>query len=361
MMKRFVIWTHTDADGYLSGYIADNYIKDNPFVKSDILYYNYNGICKEWNDIADEELKEATIVICDLSICDDIREIIARCVTCGAEKIIHIDHHETSLKWMKENTDPLPEIYYTFFDKRVSAAFLCWVYSFIKPEHIALINNIWNNPNPENVWDYSENESHFMLGDGNRLDVSKEYKVPEIVRLVSDNDIWEHKFPESQKFSTYFSMCLTREEKSADSPIWDTLVRSEDIRYLRSCLDEGEKRMAEEDERSEVIRNRTGFEITFDGMLGYCVNTCLGNSRIFGDEYNTHDFVCKWSFDGSKYFYTFYTHDPDKYDMSKICARYGGGGHRGAAGCNTPTWIFNDKQTPKKKGSWLKRLFHRKK
>lgn len=91
-MKRFVIWTHTDADGYLSGYIADNYIKDNPFVKSDIFYYNYNGICKEWNDISDEELKEATIVICDLSICDDIREIIKRCVTCGAEKIIHIDH-----------------------------------------------------------------------------------------------------------------------------------------------------------------------------------------------------------------------------------------------------------------------------
>jgi oligoribonuclease NrnB/cAMP/cGMP phosphodiesterase (DHH superfamily) len=156
-MKRFVIWTHTDADGYLSGYIADNYIKDNPFVKSDIFYYNYNGICKEWNDISDEELKEATIVICDLSICDDIREIIKRCVTCGAEKIIHIDHHETSLKWMKENTDPLPEIYYTFFDKRVSAAFLCWVYSFIKPEHISPINNIWKNANPENVWDYSEN------------------------------------------------------------------------------------------------------------------------------------------------------------------------------------------------------------
>ena len=56
------------------------------------------------------------------------------------------------------------------------------------------------------------------------------------------------------------------------------------------------------------------------------------NSLIFGEDiYNTYPICVVFAYDGEYYEYTLYSSDKNV-DCSKIAEKFGGGGHKGAAG-----------------------------
>ena len=61
--------------------------------------------------------------------------------------------------------------------------------------------------------------------------------------------------------------------------------------------------------------------------------------RKFGEEYETHDMVCRFAYNGKGWTYSLYSSNPE-IDCSEIAKQYGGGGHRGAAGFKLDHCIF---------------------
>ena len=54
MKNTFIVLTHVDADGHLSGHIAANYTTKDPFTEPLVFYYNYHGIPEEIYELTDD-------------------------------------------------------------------------------------------------------------------------------------------------------------------------------------------------------------------------------------------------------------------------------------------------------------------
>lgn len=368
MKNTFIILTHTDADGHLSGHIVANYTTKDPFTQPLVFYYSYHGISKELYDLEDDVIKDATVYITDLSICEEIKELIKFLVKKECDKIIHIDHHTTSLSWIetkeaKEFIDDCDGHYTPFMDSKVSAAFLCWVWTYVLSTNCVQekIDEVGYDHIPD-IWDFSDDRCFFkfnIYATEEEYEKADEYRVPDIVRYVSDNDIWEHKFRQSKQFATYYAMA-DKGSKGVLSFIWFDAFNSR--KSLSDMCLEGERIMTIENNRSQQLRESIGYQYTFRGIDFYVMNEALGNSTIFGEEYDNHQAVCKWSYNGTDFVYSIYADikkNPD-IDLSKIAEEYGGGGHKGAAGFHTTEFLFGDIK-PKKKESWFRRLFKKKK
>lgn len=367
MKNTFIILTHTDADGHLAGHIAANYTTKDPFTDPLVYYYNHHGLPEELTTLTDDIIKDSTVYITDLSICDEIKELITNFIDKGCDHIVHIDHHTTSMTWLEteEAADFISKCeghYIPFIDSKVSAAYLCWVWSFArsKPEVQKKMDEVGYR-NMTKVWDFSDDRCFFKFNiyeTEEEYENADEYRVPDIVRYVSDNDIWEHKFPQSKQFATYYSF-LDKTNKGIFARTWTDTFNNP--RKLSEFCTEGQRIFQMEQTRSNEIREKIGYEYNFKGIDFYVMNESLGNSTIFGDEYYKHDAVCKWSYDGKEFTYTMYC-EPSKagIDLSKIAEEYGGGGHAGAAGFHTTEFLFGDITKPKKKG-FFSRLFSKKK
>ena len=86
--------------------------------------------------------------------------------------------------------------------------------------------------------------------------------------------------------------------------------------------------------------SKKGFETIFEGYKAFALNLGLCNSEYFKSVDNgTYDLLMPFSFDGDEWIISLYSRN---IDVSEIAKKYGGGGHKGAAG-------FHCKELPFKK------------
>ena len=79
------------------------------------------------------------------------------------------------------------------------------------------------------------------------------------------------------------------------------------------------------------------FESTFEGVNALvCGWQCFGSIK-FGDKINDYDLVASFEWNGDDYIISLYS---EKRDVSVLAEKYGGGGHRGAAGFHTKVLPF---------------------
>ena len=149
-------------------------------------------------------------------------------------------------------------------------------------------------------------------------------KIPDYVKYVSDYDCWIYKYKDQ---TTYFKLGMDIRNNDALDKIWIELI---DISKLLKIIDDGKliKKYIDIDYKS--YRNDYGYESEFEGYKCYVVNRKT-NSWIFGDKYNKYPLVVVWAYNGKTYSYSLYSSNPNV-DCSKIAEKYGGGGHKGAAG-----------------------------
>lgn len=365
-MKKSYIIHHTDNDGLCAAAIVANYLV-NPFEQitahpEKFIPFNYNPSEKLMDSLIDLD-EDTTIYIVDLSICDEILNVINNGIDKGCN-IIHIDHHTSSLEWKKEiieNGNDILNKYIHFYNDKFSGCLLTYVYTHFNDEQKL---------HPEDVeWDVSsgyEGETdklhplnfamRFMIFDGS----NQEYKIPAGVRYIDDNDIWRHALTYTKPFREGFYGYGSNEnmlfveayhelhpemdvkeikETTRNHPcssVWTTIL-GDDFRYIQQILTRGETILSANRNRYSVI-NRNIFYAEMIRNNGEtvklcCLNNPSDNSDCFLDEYDKNDICCKFHMMENGIKVTLYSGKTDKVNCAEICAEFGGGGHKGAAGC----------------------------
>lgn len=167
--------------------------------------------------------------------------------------------------------------------------------------------------------------------------------LPYFIKLVSDYDCWQYKY---EPDTTYFKIGIETECYDALDNIWVDLFReSEDEGYykqvpttLYNLVNTGTTIKGYIDRDNEQYRKAFSYETEIEGHKCLVVNR-KSNSWIFGEKYNEYPIVMVWVFNGEKYSYSIYSSNKN-IDCSKIAEKFGGGGHRGAAGFSSTELLF---------------------
>lgn len=171
---------------------------------------------------------------------------------------------------------------------------------------------------------------------------SCEYKdVPRYIQLVSDYDCWKFELDDTEDFKLGVECWDT----SAMSELWEVLQVEGAKEYgkshpplLSEIISNGKVIKRHITKENDYYRNSFAYEVEFEGIKMLVVNKKT-NSWVFGELYKEYPACCVWVFNGEKYIYSIFSSSPSV-DCSKIAEKYGGGGHRGAAGFTSLVQLF---------------------
>lgn len=165
--------------------------------------------------------------------------------------------------------------------------------------------------------------------------------LPMYIKYVNDYDCWTYKH---DPYTTYFKLGMEIMDHDALDQIWCILHSRYEAKYypeydeLDVILENGKVIKWYIDQDYEGYRDAWAYESEIDGHRCLVVNRKT-NSWIFGEKYKEYPIVAVWVFDGEKYHYSLYSNNPD-ISCSQIAEKFGGGGHRGAAGFTTDELIL---------------------
>ena len=167
--------------------------------------------------------------------------------------------------------------------------------------------------------------------------------IPYYIKLVSDYDCWIYKYDPD---TTYFKIGIETFEYDALDDVWkrlyyDMINCKNDIynnSWINQIINKGKIIKSYIDRDNEQYRNQYAYETEIEGNKCLVVNRKT-NSWIFGDKYNEYPLVMVWAFNGEKYSYSIFSSNKD-IDCSKIAEKFGGGGHKGAAGFSSNEMLF---------------------
>lgn len=160
--------------------------------------------------------------------------------------------------------------------------------------------------------------------------------LPYCIKLVSDYDCWLHKYDPD---TTKFKIGIDTIEHNALNIIWHILFNEIDRHsVLNDIIDKGNTVKQYIDQDNTQYRQTWAYESEIDGHKCLVINR-KASSWIFGEKVNEYPITMVWVFNGEKYIYSIYSIDPNV-DCSKIAEKFGGGGHKGAAGFTHTELLF---------------------
>ena len=220
------------------------------------------------------QLKDKEIYMIDYSL--KAQEMIN---LASKNKVILIDHHFSS----KEKANLLPG---SVFDDKHSAAFLSWKY--------------------------------FHNGK----------KTPLIVLYVEDYDIWKFKLPRSKELTAVLNLC------NFNFKVWDKAAKMfQDKNKRKELIKRGQAII---DYQKSLIGDMAdkGQEVFFEGCDAVAVNSPILSSEIGNHIYTkTGKIGIVWSYKGKKAPKIHVSLRGDgKINLSELANKFGGGGHKAAAG-----------------------------
>jgi oligoribonuclease NrnB/cAMP/cGMP phosphodiesterase (DHH superfamily) len=241
------------------------------------------------------------IYISDLSFSEKEKHILLNLIK-NSNNIIWNDHHDTSIKFEEKFSDELP-IIKGIRNKSGSGALNTW----------------------KSLFPYTE--------------------APRIVKLVSDWDTFTLNYNEST--SLMYGINSINKFKNPLSDAWRQLLENNKsnefkMHSITDLIIEGNsiKRYLNI-QYDEIIKN-SAYISEYEGTECLVINHPKATSLIFGEYYKKYPFVVVFSYDGSKYKYSLYSNN--KFDVSTIAEKFGGGGHKGAAGFASDKLLFNKKR-----------------
>ncbi len=348
---------HSDDDGRCAGFIAYQYIIDgrDTLTPADFIEYNYAG---NLNTRYPKIVYGETVYIVDLSLCDEIYEFIKYVIEHDG-KVVHIDHHASGIEYYNAFRSKLKAwidngSYTAFMRNGISGAMLCWIY--------ATVFNSDDRAHPDlALFDFDDDDLRYKAcriddkgnpidKNGNKIDPESRSipKIPDVVRFIDDNDLFKNKITETPAFRWGFTLY----QKNPLNYIWIDLF--DDSNYYKqnalidSIMKSGDTIISYKNRTDARILNN-GFICHVNGVEVVFVNAPDGNSTIFQEMYDNCDAVCKFSYDGTKWWFTFYSKTEGGADCKALVdwlkEQYAesdgfvsGGGHVHAAGS---TWKKN--------------------
>lgn len=287
------VFHHNDMDGRCAGAIIafeeKNYNSNDFFECNYINELPFDKVCQgEKVYLVDYSFTEFTVW--------QLRKLIEE-KEC---EVIWCDHHDSSISlirdensWLHQNIDKIKGIRSTDY----CGAVLTWLY-------------------------FGHNE------------------IPMFLKFVDDYDCWKNKL---QPETDYFKLSVDAQKDWATGDFWRGLLKG-DI-DLQELLEQGKAIKAYVMSDLTRYRKSYGYESVIqisdtETLPCFVVNRRM-NSWIFGELINKYPVVSAWTFDGVRYLYSLYSTNPEV-DCSKIAERFGGGGHKGAAGFSTRELILKE-------------------
>jgi oligoribonuclease NrnB/cAMP/cGMP phosphodiesterase (DHH superfamily) len=289
---------HNDLDGKCAGAVVaqftQNYNQDDYFEVDYIKPLPIDKISEnEEVYLVDYSFKEDTVWQLD--------KILKK-----TPNVIWCDHHTSSLKLLEQRPE-LKQIKGIIKDK-VSGALLIYEY-------------LYNNPE----------------------------EIPYYIQLVSDYDCWIYDLDPD---TTHFKIGIDTVKHNALNNIWVTLYKEFNEEYVKECYlyeDNYQIMIQRLINKGIIIKNYINqdntqyrqawsYESEIEGYKCLVINR-KSNSWIFGDKVKEYPITMVWAFNGEKYSYSIYSIDKTV-DCSKIAEKFGGGGHKGAAGFSSNELLF---------------------
>ena len=271
---------HNDIDGYCAAAIVARYTES--YNKDNFIEYDYSF------PLPLEKINPGeTVYFVDLSFSMNTIDVLKKIVEELKCDLIWCDHHTSTMNVLKAFPDY--ESVKGVRKEGISGAALTWMYF-------------------ENC----------------EFD-----QCPNFVKLISDFDCWKFEFANTM----YFKYAIEGTDISPLSNIWNRLVRDEKTKgnpMLKEMIQNGkiiEKYMIK---WYADYCKRHSYESEINGVRCLVCNI-RANSILFGDLINDYPVVAIWVYNGTQYKYSIYS-NKENVDCSKIAEKFGGGGHKGAAG-----------------------------
>ncbi len=273
------IYHHSDLDGRCAAAIALRWARKRQGSLEDLGLIKIETIGIDYKDkIEVESFSDGQyVIIVDFSFKPEImKEVLRR----GAH-VIWIDHHKTASEYnYGVNVPGLRD----FTDKGKAGCELAWEYF-----------------NPEKV-------------------------TPRAVELIGDYDKWALKF---QPECFWFYEGLKMEVTIPQSALWYHLFEG-NAEIETEILTQGKAAIRYRDNYCEEVRRAYGYETVLDGHRAFATNFYMFGSRAFGDLMDKYDFCIAYIHDGGRFAVSLYS--AKEIDVSEVAKKFGGGGHKGAAG-----------------------------
>jgi oligoribonuclease NrnB/cAMP/cGMP phosphodiesterase (DHH superfamily) len=285
--KTLIIY-HVDLDGHASGAILQRYLKrENP----EMVRINYNDPFP-WEKID----KDTNVWMADFSL-EPWEEMIR---LQKQSKILYwIDHHKTAMESYIQYLQPGASVIRGLRIDGEAACSLCWRYTHggmepPKPIYLASVYDIWK-------WQGVEGAIEFQHG-----------------ARVFETD------PATEEGKLFW-------DEIFDSPH----EKTEEVIELGKLL------IPYRERSNHNFMKSSAFETEIDGLKVVAVNR-KGNSQQFDSVWDPekHDAMLTFAWQKGCWTVSLYT-DREDVDVSVIAKRYGGGGHRGAAGFSTQNLPFS--------------------
>ena len=286
-MSKTICYHHNDLDGVAAAALVKYFIIDK-MTEEDFICCNHS------DPIPTDIAKGKIVYIVDYSFGKNEIEYFKEIIL-NAEKVIHIDHHKTSIDL--ENSNDVYKNLDGIRDTSMSGAAL--VYRYFRR-----INDLENMP----LW----------------------------IQYVSDFDTWTHKF---KPISSYFNLGMQSHLNPTDRIYTDFMYGSFNYGMVDNIINYG-KVISEYNENRYKKNIDNAYEVTVDDKYKALVlNTTDFGSNIFGDKIKEYDMCMVWRRVKDKYLYSVYS-EKEYIDCAKLCEKFGGGGHKGAAGFTSDHVVF---------------------
>jgi len=312
----YIVHHSADFDGFFSGLITGIGVLKENVNEIKFVPYNYgkDGIFvgKKKNEIKLEDVVKYDDWVYFVDVFYANKEFMNKLIEKIGDpaQVVLIDHHESSIEWVKKEC---PSIEYSWSanssepENMISAAGLCW---------------------------------NRFFGD---------HDMPEIVRLISDYDIWNksnQKRWDEEILPFQYGM-RNKGINMFDIPIYldeyRKIIYEDPVDFKTSAIKDGKAVIEYQKSRSKTVLRSTGFEAfldtkesTYFAYFGadYCANSTLFEWGLNEEEYEKYEvFVLCRPVIGTNKSYISIISNRDDIDASEICALYGGGGHKKIAGC----------------------------
>lgn len=274
-----IIFHHDDLDGICSAAILYWALPVQEKIKT--IEVNYD------NPIPLGEVsKDEVVYIVDFSFKPEIMEKLFEIT----ENVIWIDHHKSALdyKYSKELAGLRDAR-----DKMFSGCELVW---------------------------------KFLYGDG--------VAMPDAVKYIGDFDKWKWAYGEESR--KYKEGMLSLDWKDPTAVLWKEVLFDDTL--TKEIQQRGSVCLVFKESFLKDYKEKFSFECELEGKKCLACGFYAFGSELFGDSVKDYDMVVNFEFDGKKWSYGLYS--DGRTDVSKICQKYGGGGHKGAGGFTSKEFLL---------------------
>lgn len=169
--------------------------------------------------------------------------------------------------------------------------------------------------------------------------------MPEAVRLLGRYDVWDH----ADEDVLLFQYGARLQNCEPDAPIWRNAYlcgQGARVNGVDMTIQNGNIILKYENQRNATYAKAMAFMVKFEGHKAWAINKALSNSKIFetlpGLHAQARPLWILFRYQAGVWSYSLYAAPDSGIDVSEIAAKYGGGGHAGAAGFKSDKYLLKE-------------------